>query len=224
MMDARCGTDTTTHTWGESGANVSLRTPQVLRIEGEGQSYFGANQAWYRDSWKRQAGCGPTTSAHILWYLSRTRAGWESLCPYDGNRQAGFLSLMNEVWEYVTPTAMGVNKTGMLLEGVIRYAASKSIPLTGTTVEVPPLGMAKSRTEDATNRIARALSADIPVAFLNLSNGSLQNLDSWHWVTIVAFAPQTNLALIYDQGQCKEIDLALWMKTTTLGGGFVLLD
>jgi hypothetical protein len=63
------------------------------------------------------------------------------------------------------------------------------------------------------------------VAFLNLCNGSEKKLDRWHWVTLISLeyaeGGERVFADILDAGIIKRIDLALWYKTTTLGGGFV---
>jgi hypothetical protein len=70
-----------------------------------------------------------------------------------------------------------------------------------------------------------ALQQDSPIAFLNLCNGDEKNLQSWHWVTIIAleYSEDGNSAFIdiLDEGLIKKIDLLLWYKTTTHGGGFV---
>jgi len=73
--------------------------------------------------------------------------------------------------------------------------------------------------------IQKALINDSPIAFLNLCNGEEKNLCQWHWVTIISleYADDKKSAFIkiLDEGLIKEIDIALWYNTTTLGGGFV---
>ena len=73
--------------------------------------------------------------------------------------------------------------------------------------------------------LIQALDADCPVAFLNFSNGSLPNLDSWHWVPLIALTEGEGVLLctILDEGAEKVIDLALWLETTLLGGALVTL-
>ena len=67
--------------------------------------------------------------------------------------------------------------------------------------------------------IEKALRRNQPVAFLNLSNGTLDNLDSWHWVTIVSLRGDD--AMIYDQGKARWVHLRQWLETSLMGGGFV---
>ena len=55
-----------------------------LTIAGEdGRRYYGADQAWFSRFWRRKAGCGPTTAAVQMAYLSRTRPGLAPLCPME---------------------------------------------------------------------------------------------------------------------------------------------
>ena len=73
--------------------------------------------------------------------------------------------------------------------------------------------------------LRNAIRNDTPVAFLNLDNGNVKELYSYHWVTAISlkYSPNENLAylLILDGGQEIEIDLSRWLTTTKAGGGFV---
>jgi len=68
-----------------------------------------------------------------------------------------------------------------------------------------------------------AFSHDLPVAFLNLDNGTLKNLESWHWVTLVSIASDME-AQMYDQSCSEIIHLGEWLSSTTKGGAFVALE
>ena len=67
--------------------------------------------------------------------------------------------------------------------------------------------------------IRAALERDRPVAFLNLCNGKVKELDWWHWVTIVAL--EGSAATILDSGREFPIDLERWLATTRKRGGVV---
>ena len=73
--------------------------------------------------------------------------------------------------------------------------------------------------------LTSALDADCPLAFLNYSNGNLSGLDNWHWVPLVSAKGKKASfpCVILDEGQEGEIDFALWLKTTSLGGALVVL-
>ena len=202
----------------------SLRTPEIFHIKDNGASVFGANQEWYPTEWQRRAGCGPTVCAHLLCYLSRTRAGMEALWQQEANTKEGFLLLMQEIWKYVTPGMMGVNSMEIFTGGALRFAAKRGVVLSKKELAVPLSSHKRPSREVFTEFIASAISDDLPVAFLNLSNGTLDNLDNWHWVTMVSFDCETNKATMYDQGARSEIDILRWLSTTTLGGGLVTLS
>lgn len=203
---------------------IALRSPQVLRIQGEGRLFFGAEQEWYRELWQRQAGCGPTTCAHLLWYLAQTRPQCRALVSRDCGAKEGFLALMEEIWHYVTPGKMGVNSTAILRKGALRYGAERGVPLSCRVLEIAAKPFARPGAAQLAEFISAALAGDLPLAFLNLAKGAVANLDSWHWVTLVALDTTTMSATMYDQGEEALINMGLWLKTSALGGGLVALE
>ena len=194
-------------------------TAYILREEGK--KYFGGSQDWYKEEWQRQAGCGPTNCASLLWYLAQSDESCRALCPYATGQKEDFLQLMEAVWPYVTPGRMGVNTTAILTKGAKRYGEAMGVPLLTQALNIAPRGGWR-KYEEVSAFITKALQRRLPVAFLNLSCGKLKNLHSWHWVTIVALRGDT--ALIYDYGTARWIDLREWLETTALGGGFVTLE
>ena len=214
---------------------VTIHSPEFLKINDEqGNIFLGASQMWYESYWQRQAGCGPTTCTNILWYLSKTRHGCAVLSDGVKNRKKEFLTLMEKVWEYVTPGKMGVNSTKLFVDGIQRYGKEYNVHLNCRVLDiptsklgVPKLGVPKPcrpSIKQVSLFLVELFEKDLPVAFLNLSNGRLDNLDNWHWVTLIGFNSDRRVALMYDQGVCQEIDIELWLETTALGGGFVAAD
>jgi hypothetical protein len=200
----------------------TIRQAALLKIKGEGgDEKYGGMQLWYTTEWQRRAGCGPTTAALLLWYLAQTRADCQALCGYPAGVQKGFLWLMEEVWQYVTPGMRGLNKTSMMAEGAVSYAAARGVALECGVFDIPEILCKRPGLEALSDFISQSVESDSPVGFLNLSNGRLTNLDNWHWVTIVGYDRGSHTALMYDQGRRVEIDLELWLRTTLFGGGFV---
>ena len=202
---------------------VSISSPEVYILADADATSTGANQEWYGKLWQRKAGCGPTVASMIAWYLSKTRKECGKLSEGINATKEGFCELMNAMWGYVTPGYRGVNATVMLHRGLSRYAADRSVSLEFKAFDVG-LGITGRNNGALVDFVVRALQNDCPVAFLNLNNGQEKNLDRWHWVTLVAFEPDSGFAQIYDNGEVRLIDLALWFKTSTLGGGFVVAD
>lgn len=199
----------------------SLTRPEVLTLIGPGgETYRGGDQEWYPDLWQRRAGCGPTTAAALLAYLSQTRPALAPLRPLAGGTRTGFAQYMQALWPYVTPGARGLDKPESLVLGCRSFALSRGCRLEGEILKIPRRREDRPTPAACRNFLLRALDNDCPVAFLNYSNGSLPNLDSWHWVPLIALTEgeEVLLCTVLDEGKEKVIDLALWLETTLLGG------
>lgn len=206
----------------------TLTQPELLRFEDlTGKPCLGLDQEWFRDAWQRRAGCGPTTAATLMTYLARTKPSLSSLAPEVPRTASDILPYMEAVWQDVTPTPMGVNTLALFTDGSRTYGARQGISLACRSLSIPGLNQNKRPTlEHCISFIREALEADCPVAFLNYSNGALTNLDSWHWVPLIALTlgdPDSCHCTILDAGRKHVIDFALWHRTSRLGGGFVSL-
>lgn len=203
---------------------LKLNNLEIFRIREGSYIYNGPNQSWYPKRFQRMAGCGPTSCSNIIWYLAQTRENYKGLCPYDGTTYEGFLKLMQDVWQYVTPGLMGVNKLEMFENGAISYGKDKGYSLSCKSFKIQSRNFINDKEiENAFDFIEEALKEDLPVAFLNLNNGQLSNLESWHWVTIYELDREKGRVSILDQSRLEEIDLKLWMNTSSKGGGFVVV-
>ena len=198
---------------------ATLKNPErlIVRDEDSREVFFGCNQAWYEDEWQRRAGCGPSVASHLFAYSF-------GLAPKT-QAQSDWLSLMEDVWNYVTPTTRGMPTTQLFCDSALAYAQARGFRMSCKVSDVPEDVAGRPALRDVVRFIEEALQNDAPVAFLNLCNGEEQCLYRWHWVTIVALdlAPDGSrvVATIMDEGRQLDIDLAVWHKTTTLGGGFV---
>ncbi|MDR1884968.1 MAG: hypothetical protein LBQ56_01745 [Synergistaceae bacterium] len=179
---------------------------------------YGCDQEWFSTEWQRRAGCGPSVASNILLYLNRSGG----VTPLSRRSCA---ALMEEVWTYVTPTERGMPATGMFCEDVCAYGAAKGLEIECLSFDVPEDLSPRPPMGEISSFLERSLSMDIPVAFLNLCNGMEENLQRWHWVTVVSLEQEEpdshTFVRIIDEGTLKAIDLSLWRDTTTCGGGFV---
>lgn len=196
---------------------ISVRNPEYFEIFDEitGEKYYGCNQEWYKKTWQRMAGCGPTVASSIIVYSKKNA----------GTSKGDSLKLMDKMWEHVTPTMKGVNSTNIFYDGLVSYAESSGKHLLYDVVDVPKKKEKRPPLRKVISFIKDSLDKDTPIAFLNLCNGEEKFLDKWHWVTLVSMEYEGDLstvtAEILDEGMKKSIDLLLWYNTTTLGGGFV---
>ena len=164
----------------------------------DGAVTHGADQDWFPDLWQQRAGCGPTAAAVILSYLARTRPELAPLYPEGAMDRASFTGLMCRVWEHVTPVSHGLNRPEQMAEGMASFAAARGLTLTPGLFVFPSARTKRPPYEQVEAFVRRALERDCPVAFLNLHNGRVKELDYWHWVTITALEDTT--AVILDSG------------------------
>jgi hypothetical protein len=209
---------------------ISLKNPDLLKIieESTNKTYYGCDQKWYVSDWQRISGCGPSVASNLIFYLNYTRPNHSKLSfgwSLGFNSKERWLSLMEEIWEYVTPSHKGIPTTKMFYEAVVTYARSKGLNVKYYFCDVPEDKTKGPQLSEIVNFLEEALINNAPVAFLILCNGAENNLESWHWVTIISLQYADGQSRIFvdilDEGKIKRINLVLWYNTTTLGGGFV---
>ena len=201
-----------------------LSRPELLTITEGGRTWRGADQLWYADEWQQKAGCGPTTAALMASYLAQTRPSCAPLCPSGSWEKADFTALMEELWQHVTPGKHGVNAPRLFSKGLRSFGASKEVELPLRELDIPRFKLARPTVDQCAAFLRSALSADAPVAWLNLHHGEVEHLDDWHWVTIIALEERSDGTLLctyLDSGRERTADFRLWFQTTKLGGGLV---
>lgn len=202
---------------------MSISNPDLFKVITDEASCFGCDQEWYVSEWQRLSGCGPTAAANLIYYLTHNDPALSSQSCF--NDKTFCLSLMEEIWAYVTPTSEGVDTTKMFYESLLPYFQSKGIRVTYEFSDLPEDKALRPSFSEVLDFLIRAMQNDAPVAFLNLCNGDEDQLEEWHWVTIIALEysenRETAFVKILDQGQIFTINLTLWYNTTALGGGFV---
>lgn len=204
-----------------------IRRISLLEIQDEKtrQVYYGCDQEWYPTKWQRVSGCGPTAVSNIVCYLKQRRLPEKAEKPR--LTRARCRRLMEDVWKYVTPTADGIPTAEILCKGIRAYADAKKLPVKLSVLNIPEPRGKRPAFSSVLAFLADALRDDIPVAFLNLDQGEEKSLDSWHWVTAVSLEYEDRGAAeleILDEGKVKRVDLSLWYRTSSLGGGFVRVN
>jgi hypothetical protein len=205
---------------------VTVSRPEVLNIpDVESESvYFGGDQEWYLDEWHRRAGCGPTCAANLTAYLAITRPALRGLYAGEDTRRDRFSAHMEEVYKFVTPGSMGLNRVEMYEGGVVDFAARRGISLAPHVFEVHGYMSRNRAPVSALSDFVRAgLESDCPVAFLNLTKGRVKNIQGWHWITITGAEIDEGslVACASDEGKEIRFDLRLWYLSTRMRGGLV---
>lgn len=203
-----------------------LSNPEYLHItDAKGNIFLGCEQEWYETLWQRRAGCGPTVASNMMLYLHRKGA---INLPFDVANQAGCLSLMNAMWKHVTPTIKGVNSVRKFADGLHAFAEQYGYNVVCDALLFPKKRSVRPGFSEVRAFIAEGLEMDCPIGFLNLSNGAVKDLDSWHWVTLVGMVVieggERACVEYYDGNRTAIIDLRTWCDTTKEYGGFVLFS
>ncbi len=177
---------------------------------------FGLNQEWYKTKWQRMAGCGPTAASSLIYY---------GLHQEDHLDKLKAQSLMETLWNYVTPGMGGVYKRSMFTNGLKRYFEKHNIDSKIESIEITKNKKTRVSLVDTVNFIETGLNANSLIAFLNLDNGDEKKLDEWHWVVICGLDVHENHSQVFvnimDDGKLFAIDLNLWLKTCKKGGAMV---
>lgn len=195
----------------------TLSHPEWATITISGVSHYGFDQEWYPERWQRLAGCGPTTGAVMLASLLAK----ESREIVSSREDA--LALMLRVWPYATPRMHGLYKTRWLMEGLNAYMTDNALPGNAEMFSVPPLRPLRPKLGKITEFIRAGLAEDIPLGFLNLHNGGIETMYSWHWMPLAALEETDGnvFATVWDEGKEITFDLAEWLMKTRFGGGLV---
>jgi hypothetical protein len=209
--------------FGGGITKFSVASIDEFRIKSEsGATFYGGDQYWYSMDFKRGAACGATTCANILAYFARTRKELSGFFPVNLYSRVGFIEFMEEVYPFVKPGIGGI-MAGDFIKGLTEYSSSRAVEFAVRKLVVPASRNSRPTAKVVGDFIANALVDDIPVAFLNLSNGRVQNLDSYHWVTIVSLDTDTMDAEIVDNGHLLKVDIGKWLRQSALGGAFVVV-
>ena len=193
---------------------ITLAEPDLMNItEPGGVTYIGGSQDWYDVRWHKISGCGPVAASNLVWYKLRIKGD-----------KSQYEILMREMYSFMMPNMNGVNTSEIFTDAVLRYGAEKGLQLNVNVLEIPKKASSRPDNTTVIEFLASALHSDLPVAFLNLSNGTLKNLENWHWVTIIYLDKTTGLTEVSDYGKKLDIDISEWLNTTRLGGCFVTVD
>ena len=171
-------------------------------------NYYSGDQDWYNSYIKRLAGCGPTTASTITMYeLNKLN--------YHEYTKKEFISLMKDLWKYITPGMMGVDTVDKYKDGYDKYLKTSNLNISKSKILI----LDTASIDEIENYLQEAIKADHPVAFLNLNNGSEKQIDSWHWTTIVSLENINNnlYVEICDEGLLKKVNLSNWLNTSSRG-------
>ena len=181
--------------------SISEKNIGKLLLDSNGKTFYGAYQEWYPTLFRRMTGCGPTAAANLL-------ACALPDVPF-GTAEAR-VAVMQTMWNYLTPGVRGLHRVRKFKKGSDAFFKAKKLSLSCRCAEFAadsPLTIGQTA-----DFIKEALSLDAPLAFLNLLNNSVKDLERWHWVTIVSFDDADMTATVFDGDKKFLLPLPLWFE------------
>lgn len=205
---------------------MEIKHPEWLQLEANQQKVYGYDQKWYKTSFQRTRGCGPTAAAMLLLYLNQRE---QTALPYRHDSIATIISVLQDVWDFVTPGwLLGLNSTKKFCTGMALLFKEYGLDWRCHTLPIMARRSKRSSLLQVVSFLEQGLAADCPIAFLNLHNGQVTTFDSWHWSVLVALSYDADqkryIATCYDSGRSIKFDLGLWLDTSKFGGGFVYVE
>ena len=211
-----------------------LKHETLLQVsDSSGTVYTGGNQYWFpKDGYLPGGACGATAASNVLAYILRSNPALYKIAKAAGlsglaepieksdNTKEGYLDFMKKVYKHLYPRFGGL-MADHYQEGMKSLAIEYGLPIEAECLKVPINNAKRPSVSDALNFVLSSLDADIPVAFLVLSSGNASNLDTWHWVTILAYNEETKETCILDNGSILWTNLETWLDTSIMGGAFV---
>jgi|GEM_PF-1511758 len=151
-----------------------------------------------------------------------TEAGSNTVTETGPNTKDGYLEFMKKVYRFMYPRIGGL-MSGDFLTGMGELSGEYGLPFETERLPIPISLAKRPAIAEVCSFIGDSLKDDIPVAFLILSNGCVEKLDTWHWVTILAIDEETRHVQIVDNCEVFWADLGMWLDTSIMGGAFVRL-
>ena len=167
--------------------SYDLSHPEYMWVSQDNKALYGCNQDWYLIEFRRRAGCGPVAATNILLYL-RKKYGLEMI-PYRSGGIGEVLAAMNDVFLYVRPKRRGLHTVKKFVKGMCKLGHNYGLSFWYQYLVIPPQDELRPGLEKIVRFIEDGLKNDVPVAFLNLDAGEVEDqLSSWHWVTVVGMS------------------------------------
>ncbi len=95
---------------------MEIKHSEWLQITTNDLILYGYNQGWYKTSFQRTRGCGPTAASMLLLYLTIREVGG---LPYRSDSISSITEVLEDVWKFVTPGwLLGLNSTQKFCKGM----------------------------------------------------------------------------------------------------------
>jgi len=189
-------------------------------------TYYGGWQDWLgphyynfvSQYWADRA-CGPTAAANAAYHMSVYKSGMGNLYYMPSLRRDHFTWHMYGVYQYVTPTDVGILYIDEMATKFKAYAASRGVNINGVFSSLP------WNIVNVANYIKSGLSINSPVLLVTW-NTAIAGL-AWHWVTITRYyrSDAGNRYITTSNRDCmKTYNLDVWVNEIGLYRGVIYFN
>lgn len=221
----------------------SLNHPEYLQVRDESQTdsklLWGADQTWCESKSLAKRACSLVTATHLTAYLARKLGQVSLFRPYRfASRAHGYIEAshvytrsemveqLHDLSQVLKPGLLGLFRPSRYEAGLNSFFASRGMDY---ACESLSLSLFHRRSqdlfEDALDFIQEHLLLDVPVSFLLYDRGGSEQVESWHWVTVVGYRYDSDLnqhtLVLLDHNHWVEFDFGAWFKRSLLGGALV---
>lgn len=180
--------------------NFIAHFPRVRNSSGH--LYYGGDQHWFRNRFRRLAGCAPTSGANLAAFM-RIGTKPDMISP-DGDpvwTMDHFLDLMDTMYQYLKPGMRGFPHSTIYQEKFLKFAADRGVALVTTRRKGWP------NEDEPFSFVKDNIDRDTPVVLLVLKHSAPEiEENTWHWMTITGYSDVRREILLSNYGR-KE-----WMR------------
>ncbi|MBP2667697.1 MAG: hypothetical protein H6Q76_2677, partial [Firmicutes bacterium] len=146
-----------TDNWMRRMIMRAISNPELIKVldAHTHKIYYGCNQECYNTEWQGRSGCAPAVAPNIILYLSHTQdiPRFEKNCSI----KEKCVSVLEELWTFVTPTLAGIPSTRMFSDTVLAYAKANGLNVECFVYDVPDNKTSKPPLAEMVNFIKNAL-------------------------------------------------------------------
>ena len=173
-------------------------------------TYYGGNQKWLVDEGISEKyadkACAAIAAANMFYYLSTHISTMKNLYTTTGITKSQFSAFQREVYDYVTPSPVGIPFGTVFASGVEKYASSRGVSLKGEFWD------GSWNETNVINYIRTGLNKERPVMVISW-NTAIPELVT-HWVTATRLYNDGtgNKLVVSTYGSKFTFDFSLWVN------------
>ncbi len=161
--------------------------------------YYGGDQAWYRNKFHAEAGCGPTSGANLAaFYGMELKPITPGGCLFE---KEAFINLMDVMYTYMTPGMMGFPYYQKYINCFLKFSEERKHSFCAYSMR------SWKMVSEPVSFVKQAINSGNPVPFIILLHAekALEN-NQWHWMTITGYGEDGESIILSNNGKREVYD------------------